>query len=186
MSGASKTVKEVAFKNPDGVLVAGMGVLIIAAACAGVVTVAVVVRSYDLATTALITLGFAGACALGVAFINVWRTPMLKIRPDALTIPTFFGQREISIKAGHPLGEYLASSHRSSRRTGAIESNKFVHFFTLDADDVLTELVALHRAAPVIAQIRSAFEDVAGLTVETLKIDAANPSRPDVAHWRKR
>jgi len=163
-----------------------MGVLIIAAACAGVGTLAVVARNYDLATIALIVLGFAGACALGAGFINAWRTPMLTIRPDALAIPTFFGKREIPIRPGHPLGEYLASSHRSSRRAGTIEGNKFVHFFTLDADGVLTELVALHRAAPEIAQIRRAFEAVAGLTVEPLKVDAAKPSRPDVAHWRNR
>lgn len=179
-------MQEAAFRRPDGALVAGMGVLIIATACAGVVTVVLVARSYDLVTVALIVLGFAGACALGAGFINSWRTPMLTIRPDALTIPTFFGQRKIPIEPNHPLGEYLASSHRSSRRTGTIDGNKFVHFFTLDADGVLTELVALHRAAPEIARIRRAFEDVAGLTVETLKVDAAKPSRPDIAHWSKR
>jgi len=178
-------VQVVEFKRPDGILLTYLGGVIISAAFLGLIVVAVLARSYDLKTVTLCVLGFAGACALGAGFINAWRTPMLTIRPNVLTKTTFFGQREISIHEGHPFGEYLASSVHSRRRGGTIEGNKFVHFYTLDAGD-LVELVAMHREATEISQIRRAFQDVAGLTIETLKVDAKNPSRPDVAHWKNR
>jgi len=185
MSGKESSVKQAEFENPGSILSAGIGFLIILAACAGVIMVAVTAQSFDVATFAMIVLGFAGACALGVAFINTWRRPMLTIRPDAFTVPTTFGTREIAIKAGHPVGEFLASSHRGNHRAGTIESNKFVHFYTLDAAGALVELVAMHRAAPEIAPIRRAFTDVAGLKVETLNADPKSKrSRPDVAHWK--
>lgn len=175
----------VEFKRPDGVLAATFGALIIASACIGVIMVAVVARSYDLKTIALTVSGFVGACALGAGFINAWRTPMLTIRPEAITIPTFWGRREIVIQKDHPLGEYLASSQKSSRKTGTIEGNKFVHFYTLDAGRLI-ELISMHRDAPTLADIRSAFHDVAGLSIETLKVDTAKPTRPDVSHWEVR
>lgn len=137
------------FKRPDGVLVAGMGLLIIVAACAGVIMAVLLGSSFDLKTITLIALGFVGACALGAGFINAWRTPMLTIGPDALIVPTFFGAREIPIRTGHPVGEFLASPKTGGgSRGGTIESNKFVHFYTLDAGGALIELAALHRAAP--------------------------------------
>jgi hypothetical protein len=173
------------FKRPDGILIACLGVLIIAAAFVGVIMLAVLAQSYDLKTICLTALGFVGACALGTGFINTWRTPMLTIRPGALIIPTFFGQREILIDADHPLGEYLASSVHSNRRSGTIEGNKFTHFYTLDAG-VLVELLSMHREAIEIPNIRCAFQDVAGLSIETLKVDTANPSLPDIAHWKGR
>ena len=171
------------FKRQDGAIVAGMGVLIIVAACGGVIFLLFAARSYDLKTTGLVILGFIGACALGYAFINVWRRPMLTVRPDRLTIPTFFGVRDIPIRPDHPLGEYLASSVRGGNSiAGTIEERKFVHFYTLDARGSLTELVAMHRAAQQIPYIRQALQDVAGLKIETLK---ANPKSkgPDVSHW---
>jgi hypothetical protein len=172
-------------KRPDGILTAGLGVLIIAAAFVGVIMLAVLAQSYDPKTICLAALGFAGACALGAGFVNTWRTPMLTIRPGALIIPTFFGQREILIDTDHPLGEYLASSVHSNRRSGTIEGNKFIHFYTLDAG-VLVELLSMHREATEISNIRRAFQDVAGLSIEVLDVDAAKPSRPDIAHWENR
>lgn len=173
------------FARQDGVIVAGMGVLIILAACVGVVMLAFMARSYDLKTFGLVVAGFIGACALGYAFINTWRTPLLIVQPDVLTIPTFFGRREIPIKPGHPLGEYLASSVRSGKSiAGTIEERKFVHFFTLDSRGALTELVAMHRAAQQIPYIRQALRDIAGLKIETLKVDPKKPGKPDVSHWR--
>jgi len=170
--------------NPGGFLSAGIGFLIILAACAGLIMVVVTAQRFDLKTFAMIVVGFAGACALGGAFINTWRTPLLTIRPDAFTVPTMFGAREIAIKAGHPVGEFLASSHRGGNRGGTIESNKFVHFYTLDAAGALIELVSMHRAALEIPQIRRAFTEVAGLKVETLSADPNSRwSRPDIAHW---
>lgn len=158
----------------------------ILAACAGVIMVGLQARSVDLKTVVLMVLGFAGACTLGAAFINAWRTPMLTIRPDAVIVPTFLGQRTIPMKSGHPLGEFLASSNRGSTQGGTIEDNKYVHFYTLDADGALTELVAMHRAAPEIPQIRRAFQEVAGKKPETLKADPkTKKARPDVAHWTK-
>ncbi len=175
------------FKRPDGALIVGMGALIILAALAGVLFIAFAGRGIDLKTVALIILGFAGACALGAGFINAGRTPMLTIRPDAFTIPTFFGQRDIPIRPGQPLGEYLASSVKRTSRAGTIEGNKFVHFCTLDETGVLTELRSMHRDAPEIPEIRRAFQNVAGLTVETLSLDPkSRRSRPDVAHWANR
>ncbi|WP_131802279.1 hypothetical protein [Yoonia tamlensis] len=175
-------MQTVEFKRSDGLVLAGLGVVFIAAACVGVVMLAFMARIYDAKTIILTALGFLGACALGVGFINAWRTPMLTISASAIVKPTFFGRKEIAIRKNHPLGEYLASSVHGSRRTGTIEGNKFVHFYTLDAG-VLTELVSMHRDAPVLVDIRRAFRDVAGLTIETLKVDANKPSRPDVAHW---
>ena len=181
-------MQQAVFKRPDGLLVAGMGLLLILAACVGVVMAALMARGFDLKTIVLIGLGFSGICALGAGFINAWRTPMLTIRPDAFVVPTFFGARTIAVGPDQPLGEFLASSDRgSSNRPGTIEDNKFVHFYTLDARGALVELAALHRAAPMIAKIRRAFQDVAGLEPETLKADPnVRRARPDVAHWKPR
>jgi len=161
-----------------------MGVCVIAAATVGFVMVAVIATSFDLKTAVLMVLGLLGAWALGAGFINGWRTPLLVVRPDALTIPTFFGARDIPISPSHPMGEYLASSRHSSRN-GTIEGNKFVHFFTLDAAGTLTQVAAMHRDAPMIADIRRALTDVAGLKIETLKVNQKKKTRPDVSHWKK-
>lgn len=179
-------MQDVEFKRSDGPLLAVMGVLMIGAAFIGLGMAIFMIRDADLKTNLLILLGFGGACALGYAFLNAWREPMLTIRPDALVIPTFFGTRSIPVGPGHPLGEFLAVSHRTSRNTGTIEGNKFVHFFTLDGRGKLTELVALHRDAPEIPEIRRALQQVAGLTVETLRKDPTSRKvKPDIAHWRK-
>lgn len=143
-------MKEAEFKNSAGVINGIVGVLIIAVACVGLVMVAVLAPRYDLQTVGLALLGFAGASTLGAGFVNSWRTPLLTVRPDALIIPAFLGKREIPITADHPLGEYLASSHKSSRSKGTIEASKFVHFITLDAAGTLTEVVSMHRDAPQI------------------------------------
>ncbi|TNF18155.1 MAG: hypothetical protein EP318_19160 [Rhodobacteraceae bacterium] len=175
------------FKRPDGILLAGMGVLILAAAVVGLGMAVFMIRDADLKTNLLILLGFCGACALGYGFLNAWRVPMLSVRPDALVIPTFFGTRRIDLGPGHPLGEFLAVSQRSNRTAGTIEGNKFVHFQTLDGQGALTELVALHRDAPQIPEIRRALQQVTGLTIETLRQDPASRKvRPDIAHWRVR
>lgn len=188
MFGKVTRMQKAEFKRPDGVVIAAMGILIIAAAIAGVVMAALLARSFDLKTIALIGIGFLGASALGAGFINAWRTPMLTVRPDALKVPTFFGAREIPIREGHPIGEFLAVSDRGSvSRPGTVEANKFVHFYTLDGEGALTELAALHRAAPMIGQIRRAFAEVAGLKLETLQADPKSKrARPDVAHWKSR
>ena len=174
-SGLSAEAGSVAlgeFRRPDGVLIAGMGLAIIGAALAGAGAALVLGRTLDLGTLALIGLGVAGAGALGAGFINAWRTPMLTIRPDTLTVPTVFGAREIPIAAGHPVGELVASAVQGSTRGGTIEANKFVHFYTLDAGGALTELVALHRAAPMIEEIRRGFREIAGLKVEALRLES--------------
>jgi hypothetical protein len=173
------------FKRPDGGILLVMAALVFAAALAGLVLGVAMAWSGDFATSGLALAGCAGACALGAGLVNGWRTPMLEIKADALVIPTAFGKREIPIRKGHPLGEYLASSHRRTSSAGTIEGNKFVHFFTLDNAGQLTELVAMHREAPVIADIRRALRDITGLEIETLTVDPNRPSRPDIAHWRR-
>lgn len=180
-------MRKVEFKRPDGPVIAALGVLMIAAAFVGLGMAVFLMHDVDLKTNLLILLGFCGACALGYAFVNAWRVPLLTVRPDALVIPTFFGVRSIAIAPGHPLGEFLAVTHRSSRRTGTIEGNKFVHFYTLDGRGALTELVAMHRDAPQIPEIRRALQQVAGLRCEMLRKDPASRQvRPDIAHWRSR
>ncbi len=132
----------------------------------------------------LVVLGFIGIGALGYGFINAWRSPLLTVRPDRLTIPTFFGARDIPVKPGHPVGEYLASSHRGGNSiAGTIEERKFVHLYTLDANGSLTELIAMHRAARQIPYIRHALQDIAGLRIETLGVDPKTKG-PDISHWR--
>jgi len=179
-------MKEAVFRRSDGILLAIMGVLIFAAALVGVVMLAVVGRGIDLKTVALAALGFAGSTMLAFAFLNGWRTPLLVVRPDALIIATFFGSRTIAIRTDHPLGECLATSPRNSRNTGTIEGNKFVYFFTLDDAGRLTKLVSMHRDAPDIPLIRQALVEIGGLTIETLKVNPKNTTRPDVSHWRGR
>lgn len=177
-------VREAVFKRPAGALVAIMGVLILLATAVGLVLVVATGAFFDLKTAVLVTLGVAGAGALGVAFINAWRTPMLTVRPDALIVPTVFGAREIRTGPGHPVGEFLAVSDRGSGRVGTIEANKFVHFYTLDGSGRLVELAAMHRDAPEIPAIRRALVEVGGLRVETLRADPKSRlSRPDVGHW---
>ncbi|MGY3436364.1 MULTISPECIES: hypothetical protein [unclassified Marinovum] len=180
-------MRQVDFKRPDGALVAGMGVLIIAAACTGLVMALFMGKDFDLKTNALVLAGFAGACALGYAFLNTWRRPMLSIRPDRVVIPSFFGAKTIPISPGQPFGEFLATSYHGFDRPGTIEGNKFVHFYTLDARGELTKLMALHRDAPEIDTIRRAFLEVAGLKAETLKADkTSRKGKPDIAHWHRR
>lgn len=184
MTRAGTSPRSAEFRKPDGALAAAVGGLIIAAACVGVVMSALMLRSPDLTTIILIALGFAGACALGVAFINTWRRPMLAVRPDAVTVPTIFGVRDIPVRTGQPIGEFLASSVHSGGRGGTIEDNKFVHFYLKDADGALVELVALHRAAPMLAKMRRAFEEIAGLRIDQLDpVTKRGRSRPDVSHW---
>lgn len=174
------------FRRPDGPLIAAMGVLIIAAACAGLGFALFAGTGFDLTTNLLVLAGFLGAVALGLAFLNAWRSPMLTVRSDALVLPTVFGTRTIPLSPGHPAGEFLGPSDRGgSRRPGGPEANRFVHFYTLDARGKLTELAALHHAAPEIPRIRQALQQVAGLTLETLSPDpTSRRARPDTRHWR--
>ena len=174
------------FRRPDGPLLAAMGVLIIAAACAGLGFALFAGAGFDLNTNLLVLAGFLGAVALGLAFLNAWRSPMLTVRPDALVLPTAFGTRTIPLSPGHPAGEFLGPSDRGgARRPGGPEANRFVHFYTLDAKGNLTELAALHHAAPEIPRIREALQQVAGLKIETLSPDpTSRRARPDTRHWR--
>lgn len=176
------------FQRPGSLLLACMGVLTFGAAGAGIIAVIVLRQSLDLKTGVFLALGVAGACALGAGLINAWRTPMLTVEPDALTIPTFFGAQVISIGAGHPVGEFLGPVNRaSSRKSATIEDRKPVLFYTLDAAGTLTKFASLNRNAPQLAQIRRALTDIAGLKVEILKADPnTKPSLPDATHWTNR
>lgn len=174
------------FKRPDGVIIAAMGGLVIVGALSGAAAAVVATRAPDLQTLAAVGFCVVAALMLGAGLLNAWRRPMLVIGADRLIVPTFFGAREIAFMDGHPVGELLASSVHTGNRLGDIESNKFVHFFTLDGKGDLVELVALHRASPLVPQIRRAFSDIAGLTVEVMVRDPkARRPRPDVSHWRK-
>lgn len=171
------------FHRPDAILVAVMGGILIAGSLAGLIAALVIGKNFDYATSASILLCVAIVCAVGYGMINAWRHPLLTVTPEALIVPTFFGTRTIPITPGHPVGELLATPSRS-RRPGGHEANKFVHFFTLDARGKLVELLALHRDAPEIPQIRRALREVGGLSVETLSVDQrAGPARPDISHW---
>lgn len=173
------------FEKPAGILAAAVGFLIIAAACIGLVMSVLMLRRPDMMTSGLIAAGFAGSCLLGAAFINTWRIPMLVIRPESVAIPALFGTRTIPVKPGQPVGELLASSVYSDRRGGMIEDNKFVHFYLLDGNGALVELVALHRAAPELEPMRRAFVEIAGLRIDRLKpVVKHGGSRPDVTHWQ--
>jgi len=148
------------------------------------VMAALMLRHPDLKTILLIALGFFGSCLLGLAMINIWRNPMLTVRPGVVTVPTLFGTREIRVRPGQPVGEYLASSARDNRGGGSIEGNKFVHFFLRDDRGRLVELLAMHREAPDLPPIRRAFVEIAGLRLDPLKPVARwASSRPDVSHW---
>lgn len=181
-------MQRVVFKRPDGVLLAGMGILLIAAAFLGVIAVVFAGAARDPVTLVLLILGFIGVCALGYGFINAWRTPMLTVRPDALGVPTFFGSRTIPVAPGHPVGELLGSQDVGGLRKGAaLADNKFVHIYTLDRTGTLIELISLHRNTPILADIRHALQDVSGLTIETLAPDSrAKRLRPDIRHWEIR
>jgi hypothetical protein len=172
------------FKRPDGPIIAAMGVLIFGAAlvCAGMAVV--MLRDPDLQTLIFLALGLVGALVLGAGFLNAWRVPLLTILPDRLVVPTFFGTREIKLGPGGRVGEMLATPAHGGRRTGAIEGNKFVHFFAMDGSGEVVELLALHRASPLVGEIRRAFAEVAGLKLQTLQRDPkARRPRPDVSQW---
>lgn len=165
-----------------------MGGLFVLAAAGGLGALGVAFLAgerFDLKTIGLALAGAVGAVALGYGFIHSARVPLLTVRPDALVVPTFFGRREIEVGPGHPVGEFIASSKHGGGGAGTIEERKFSHFYTLDGAGRLVELVALHRAAPMIPEIRAALRDVAGLEVEELRrAPGTRQSRPDVAHWR--
>lgn len=174
-----------AFKRSDGPLLAVMGGLMIGAAAIGVVMAVFLLRHPDMKTVLQIALGFAGAFALGVAIINAWRNPLLVARPDGITILTFFGTGDIPVRPGRPVGEYLATPAGTGPRGDGIEGNRFVHFCLQDRGGNLVRLLALHREAPDLPRVRCAFEEIAGLRLEQLKMIARGAnSRPDVAHWR--
>lgn len=173
------------FKRPDGPIVAMFGMVILVATWGGIVTAAVMMRRLDAGTVALMLLGLAGGTALAAGMINAWRVPMLVIRHDCFTIPTFFATRDIAIGPGQRVGELLASSHLSPDRAGSIEGNKFVHFYALDDLGKPVELLALHRDAPQIPHIRRALAEVAGLPIDSLHpVRTSGRVRPDLAHWQ--
>lgn len=173
------------FGRSSGLLHAIFGGLFIGAACVGVVMATLMLRHPDLETIVLIALGFAGSCALGAAFLNAWRSPALVVRPGVVTIQTLFGTRDIPVRPGQPVGEYLASSMEGGTISGTVEDNKFVHFYVRDGNGELVELVALHRATPVLVPIRQALVEIAGLRIDRLKpVHGWMRSRPDVSHWK--
>ena len=181
-------MKEVVFWKPGATFVALMGVLLMTAAGIGFMGIIVSGLIFDPKTFFLSSLGMAGIIALGFAFVNTWRTPMLVVSPDALTIPTVFGQRDIPITPDHPIGTFLTiPDFGTTRNTVTIEGRKSEHFYTLDERGKLVLLTALHRASPDIAEIRRALEGVGGLTLETLKRDPSSRiNRPDISHWPRR
>lgn len=173
-----------AFARPDGPIIAVMGCLIIGAALVGVGMAVVMMRDPDLQTLVLLALGTVGALLLGAGLLNAWRVPMLMIWADRVMLPTFFGRREVMLVPGGRVGEVLATPAHGGGRAGDIEGNKFVHFFALDAAGDVVELLALHRASPMVEAIRRAFEDIAGLKVDVLTRDPKAPRpRPDPAQW---
>lgn len=162
-----------------------MGFAILAAALGGGVFAAVEMRNPEPKSVVLVVLGGLGALALAAGLLNAWRVPLLSIRADRLVVPTFFGRREIALRPGHRVGELLATPAHAGNRPGDLEANKFVHFFTLDGTGRVVELAALHRASPMVEQIRRAFAQLAGVQVEPLSRDpAARRPWPEVRHWR--
>ncbi|OWU86542.1 hypothetical protein ATO6_07070 [Oceanicola sp. 22II-s10i] len=179
-------MQETSFDRPDGILVAGVGILMIAAASVGIVALIVMSGGLDLKTYALALIGWTGACALGWAFVNAWRTPMLTVRPDALIVPSWFASRTIPIRPGHPIGELLAIPDFGGHRPGNAEGNKFAHIYTLDDAGKLTLLTALHRDAPALTMIRRALTETAGLRLERLEKDLnARRTLPEISHWKR-
>ncbi len=186
MTDPADPARRAAFKRPDGPIIAVMGGLIIGAALVGVGMALVMMRDPDLQTVILLVLGTIGALSLGAGFLNAWRVPMLTIWPDRVMVPTFFGRREVMLKMGARVGEVLATPAHGGRRAGGIEGNKFVHFFVLDGSGEVVELLALHRAAPLVEDVRRAFQNIAGLKVDVLARDPKAPRpRPDPAQWRQ-
>lgn len=173
------------FKKPDGPLLLVMGGLIGVASVAGAGFAVAMIRDFDLRAILIAAGGLVGGLALAVGFVNSWRQPMLRVEPGRLTVPSFFGTREIAVAPGQKVGEVLATPAHGGSRAGGIDENRFVHFFALDGTGQPVLLVALHRAAPVIAEIRRALQEVAGLRVEVMPRDPGAPRpRPDMTHWQ--
>ena len=175
------------FLHPARELSAGIGGLLIVAALAGAGFVIATASALEPART-VVQLAFALAvAAIGWGLTNAWRTPLLVVEPGRILVPTFFAQREISVRPGHRAGELLASSPSSSHRAGPIEANKFVYFFALAPDGTVEQIVALHRAAPMIQNIRHALHKIAGLPIDHITRDpGARRPWPDAAAWRDR
>lgn len=162
-----------------------MGFAVFAAALAAAVVAAVEMQDPEPTSVVLLVLAVGGALALGAGLLNAWRVPLLSIRADRLVVPTFFGRREIALRPGHRVGELLATPAHAGNRPGELEANKFVHFFTLDGAGRVVELAAVHRASPMVEQIRRAFAQLAGVQVEPLSRDpAVRRPWPAVGHWR--
>lgn len=174
------------FHRPGRWLVAVLGVLILLGALAAAGTAPFLMRDPDAKSLLLLGLGLCGAGVLAAGCWNAWRVPLLTVRPDLLVVPRFLGTREVALSPGHPVGELLASPDHGGNRPGSIEAGKFVFVFTLDGEGELVELLSLHRAAPMLADVRRALREIAGLEIEQLVRDpGARRPRPDVRHWRR-
>ena len=184
-------MQSVEFKRPDRLLMLGLGIFTIPAATVALLIGIFAGRDFDFQTIGMLVLVYIAICALGLGFINAWRTPMLTVQPDTLKIATFFGARSIPISKGQRLGEFHGFINNNtdksvSARSGRVRHTKAVFFYTMDSKGALVKLIVLNEVLPMIAQIRDALSDVAGLQIETLSRDGSTrQSRPDVAHWRQ-
>lgn len=173
-----------AFKAPGGAISAIMGGLIGLGSLGGAGFALAAMPGFDLRTTLIAAAGLIGGLALAFGFVNSARQPMLRVEPGRLTIPTFFGTREIAVAPGQKVGELLATPASGGNRSGSIEGNRFVHFFALDATGQPVLLLALHRATPLLDDIRRALQQVCGLRVEVVPRDRkARRPWPDMAQW---
>lgn len=168
MTADPVTLHPVRFAKPGGALHAVLAAVIAAAALGGAGLAPAMIRELRPDDIALIGLGLAGGLALAAGFLNAWRQPLLIVAPGCLTVPTFFGKRDIAVQRGQTVGELLATPSHGGSRAGGIEAGKFVHFYLMDAATDPILLVALHRAAPMVDDIRRALIAVAGLRVDLM------------------
>lgn len=175
------------FLHPARMLTAGIGVLVMVGAAVGAVFYLIALRNGDLTELSVVILIAVAVGAIGFGLTNAWRTPILVVEPRRLVVPTFFFQREITLRPGYRVGHLLASSPNGTQRVGSIEANKYVYIFGLDPNGAVIELASLHRAAPLITEILYALHHVAGLPVEQIERDRKmRRPWPDVAEWRSR
>ncbi|MBI1417364.1 MAG: hypothetical protein GC146_09090 [Limimaricola sp.] len=161
-----------------------VGVAIIIAAIVGVLLALVAGSWSDPATIAWLLLGLVGAVALGLGMINAWRTPALTIRPGQICVPSFFGERRITVRPGELVAELLATPVNGGNRVGPIEANRFVHLFVRDADGRPVQILAMHPAAPEVDKVRRALGDIAGLRVVPAgRAPGAKRPVPDPSSW---
>ena len=185
MTAQTDAPRKAEFRHPAGLLNAVVGGLLGGGALVGAGVAVAVMPGLDARGVTVLALVLAVVLSVAVGLLNSWRQPLLVVAPDRLTIPTFFGRREIAVRPGQTIGELLATPAHGGRRSGSIEGNRFVHFFALDGAGQPVLLVALHRNAPMVAGIRRALQEIAGLRVTVMARDPKAPRpRPDVRQFR--